>query len=86
MYDLNHFLNKFRLIPDDKWCSDNLSTKDGARCALGHCNLNQEGPGLVSLFMAGSMYPTTVNDGKDPRFKQTTPKARILAALESLAG
>lgn len=58
---------------------------------MGHCgakqhlNETEESKELNKLLWFG-LYAcvSDINDGKDKRFKQATPKERILAALESL--
>lgn len=37
--DVKYFINKFGAIPEENWCTEFLSTKDGRACANGHCNV-----------------------------------------------
>jgi len=86
VYDVDYFLTKFSAIPDEQWCVGEFAW-DGMKCALGHCGevvpfaTTAESQALRWLFDVSVI---AVNDGKDPRYKQPTPKARILAALRDL--
>ena len=96
MYNAQYFIDKFTIIPDDKWATNVFfdETKD-AYCALGHCGQRsaiqtEEANGLSILF--GSTQVHHINDGfygyVEPKFKTAAslhfPKERILAALEVL--
>lgn len=98
-YDVDHFINKFSGIPDSKWVSGKFGEGDpGApHCALGHCSEatdvngvykttgdTEEGHALSHLFATiGTMVPS-VNDNRNPKYQQSTPKERILAALNDI--
>ena len=81
-------------IPDAKWQVGRYGTYGGQCCAAGHLGLAEQMPhdgdpmadmrravkeALQSLLKAQL---TAINDGRDSRFQQPTPKARILAALD----
>lgn len=89
--DMNaqYFIDKFTAIPDDKWTTGQLLNSQGQSCALGHCGERRgvyeatlESAVLKALFARHYMRPDDVNDYSTGMFKQATPKARILAALE----
>lgn len=89
-YDAQYFIEKFEAIPEDRWTTGEYVNSSKQCCALGHCgfrnNKNQiwtpEGEALVSLFDDGGLgIIDGVNDGHDPRYRQPTPKQRVLAAL-----
>jgi hypothetical protein len=89
-YTVDYFIAKFKAIPEEKWCVEAYKDDSGRCCALGHC-MAEDTPeveasfesiyGLFTRIFAG---PTTVNDGRDPRYPQPTPKQRILAALRDI--
>jgi hypothetical protein len=98
-YDVDYFINKFEAIPEDKWHIGALRNEDGyKRCALGHCcgesipeyfgitNRPTEMCNDLSNFFRGLINADVgiVNDGSDTRYKQSTPKQRILAALRDI--
>ena len=81
-------------IPDERWQVGSYGTYGGRCCAVGHLGLADRMPhdgdpmgdmrrtvkeaavGLLGVAL------TAINDGRDPRFQQPTPKARVLAALD----
>lgn len=93
-YDINHFINKFTAIDDDQWCVGKNVDSDGRRCALGWCMMNLIGKPFqlfigneyINLNYLAHTHLNTdmsmINDGKDKRYKQSHPKARVLAALK----
>lgn len=92
IYDVSYFIKKFQAIHDDLWLVGNLEDGYGSRCAVGHCQYGKEREALWALFpdteAQNDNYPETIasiapriNDGLDSRYKQPTPKQRILAAL-----
>lgn len=95
IYDAKHFLQKFEAIPDDLWFVGKFTDPDepSHHCALGHCGWsedndeNEEANSLDRIFRFHGLQASSVNDNDhSPRngpFHQETPKARILAALES---
>lgn len=90
--DVNYYINKYNTIDDIYWCTGEYTVIDGniiKHCALGHCEVGitfspstREADNLNILFNEYRLDIVLTNDGKDIRFSQTTPKARILAALE----
>lgn len=87
-YTVDYFIEKFKRIPEDRWCTGKLKTENESHCALGWCgvtsmaNLNKESKALVALFSERWLSVAGVNDGWDSRFNLETPKERILAALD----
>lgn len=89
-YTVDHFLAKFEAIPDEKWCTKSFHHL-GQSCVEGLCfiaygGLNGEHPALVRLLepLTGGPYPRMINDGLHADYQQSTPKARILAALRDI--
>lgn len=84
-YNIDHFINKFESIPEEKWITGHYGYKgSGEHCALGHCYdaktnsyFGEEAQALWDLF--GN--PMRINDGAHPEYLQPTPKQRVLAAL-----
>lgn len=98
-YDKAHFLAKFSATTDDQWCVGEFESADGRHCAAGLCGARMnrnvqmvpEADALYNLFgqypvdgESPNCYLPLINDGRDPRYQQPTPKARILAALNDL--
>lgn len=90
-YNIEHFIWKFGRIPERSWCTKKY-VKDNAHCALGHCGVGAlndapevtvEALDLAGLF-GGYVAVAKINDGKDQRYLQPTPKQRVLAALHDL--
>jgi hypothetical protein len=91
-----YFIAKFEAIPDELWHVGAYDGPANSHCALGHCGTvaSEEGFALMELLdhVVGAAYtngqvpsgPAVVNDGKSDRYKQATPKERILAALRDL--
>ena len=82
-----YFIDKFTAIPDEQWTVGIFTDSEGRHCALGHCGapLGYEWPILSDLVgRATQSCISNINDGKDPNFQQHTPKARVLAALNSI--
>lgn len=90
--DAQYFIDKFSAIPDSEWRCDGLYGGDGEpKCALGHCGLRDntrngetaETSAFYTVILnVCSRGVTNLNDCPIDGFPQTTPKARILAALE----
>ncbi len=96
-YDIDYFINKFTAIPDDKWTTRRYETINDKCCALGHCGERTtkhtiEATTLNDIIANSHIIPpqsksTTIvyiNDGDHNDYKQDTPKARILAALNDI--
>ncbi len=93
-YSARWFLAKFKSIPDSKWTIGTIGNMEDPslpRCALGHCGgyNTEEAQALIGLLNARFKEDVTdINDRTgskrlQKRFRQKTPKARILAALNS---
>lgn len=88
------FLFEFAVIPDDKWGMYHYELL-GRSCALGHCgernqiktNASSALDTLIKKYLSVDI--TDINDNSDlcpEEFRQiTTPKARVLKALEVIA-
>ena len=93
-YDIDYFINKFEAIPEDKWTTGDFvdETDETKRCAYGHCGSRidwestTEADALERVFGPAGLGVTTINDGRDNRFPQPTPKRRVLAALKHIKG
>lgn len=93
MYTVDYFIRKFEAIPEGKWCTLFLTRGIDRHCALGHCGTTEsptsadyhytdEGQALVDIFYDHmAIGPLTINDDGGEKYKQPTPKQRILAAL-----
>lgn len=89
IYDTQFFINFFEAIPEDKWCVNALRNSAGQCCALGHVtDINNPCSHLHVKRMIFSELLSfkvpEINNGKDPRYQQSTPKQRILAALRDV--
>lgn len=87
-YDVDYFIKKFEAIPEELWIMC-YAFIDGKCCALGHCGVREnnssytetdESSAISSLFGSRTMV-WKINDGADYKYRQPTPKQRILAAL-----
>lgn len=86
----------FEAIPDEWWLANGHFKDDcGRYCARGHVHqrLNRNSEALMDFMrplttpaqaMAHQDVVSTINDRKDARYQQPTPRARILAALRDL--
>jgi hypothetical protein len=88
MYNRDYFIAKFEAIPAIKWTTGVMTNERGQHCVLGHCGeqdrqLNQT-PESEALNELLDWDAHTINDGRDRRYQQRTPKKRILAALRDL--
>lgn len=83
----HYFIDKFTAIPDDQWTIERFTDDQGRHCALGFCGAptrTEEYQCLSQMFVDAGVYISFINDGKDSRYQQHTPKARVLAALNDL--
>ena len=84
-YTAQYFIDKFKAIPDEQWCTHNYTNEDGNHCAYGHCGVRggigtHESNGLDKL----SLSIISINDGNQIAYSQPTPRGRVLAALLDL--
>jgi hypothetical protein len=99
MKTAKEFYEYFERIPEANWCTGTYIKPSPHQetiqcCALGHLGCSEDllrpdsADALEDLF-AGSPNPSTgvaeINDGLDPDYQQSTPKQRILAALQAAA-
>lgn len=95
-YNVDYFIAKFSAIPEERWITGVMTDKN-KYCALGHCgagnplagnadfNHTEESKALNKLFKANFNEPAwKINDSKDYGYPQSTPKQRILAALQDI--
>lgn len=83
-YDVDYFIKKFEAIPDIKWGMFCCEDKEGRHCALGHCGginadiyLTPESVALSEILKEVVL----INDNMKTEYRQSSPKQRILAAL-----
>ncbi len=89
-FTIEYFITRITQIPD-AWATDTFTNpnRPEQHCVFGHlgCTFenqeNEEANALDRLFREHGLVAIMVNDGKAKGFPQPTPKARILAALES---
>lgn len=86
IYDAEKILKP---LPARWWVAHTFHTKDGRHCALGLYQKQTSDKAAHNLadacFVMGFTLPK-VNDGRDSRFKQSTPKQRVMAAFDSVLG
>jgi hypothetical protein len=91
-YTVDYFIKKFKAIPGAKWGVNSFMSAGGNKmCALGHCGLRAgflqytpEADALGKLIAEADESVTVVNDGLSPKYKQRSPKGRILACLKDI--
>jgi hypothetical protein len=82
------FIDFFEGIPEDEWFVGDFVNPENPKqkCAVGHCGVTQARFPLATnaSFILRQILDSNIghiNDGKNPRYQQPTPKQRILAAL-----
>jgi hypothetical protein len=86
-YTVDYFIEKFKAIPARKWCVFWFKNSAGQKCVLGHCgvrvreHLTPEAKALIAMFPT---WPSNINNNPCKKYPQTTPRARILAALRDI--
>lgn len=79
IYNVDYFIKKFQVIPEDKWAVGTRANEMGARCALGWCypthqaakesengttiDDSPEDKALCKLFNRFRLWPAMVNNG-----------------------
>ncbi len=87
-YDAQFFIDKFKAIPESKWCVGTLSDEGGRKCALGHCGMGHsrsrthQSVALEGIMTAIGQAASMVNDNTGG-YHQKTARARMLAALRA---
>lgn len=89
---IDDFIKYCQNTTDDQWCMEVVRTKDQkANCLFGHLFefAGDDKTGSFYWDMFEEVYATTymvyqVNDGKDPDYPQSTPKARCVQYLKDL--
>jgi hypothetical protein len=82
-YNVDYFIKKFEAIPENSIGQGSIFN----RCAYWHCSNEPTYCGIVAksftdLFMKHLFQnPSVINDNGDNRYRQPTPKQRIIAAL-----
>lgn len=99
MLTIDSLIAYLKKTTDDQWLLDKVRSKDGKRnCVMGHLYdwaggddkaPNGRTKGAEAWDWFEEMWATTymiypVNDGSHPKYKQETPKLRILAYLNDL--
>ncbi len=87
-YDIDYFIKKFKAIHHSRWTTKEFEV-DGKYCAYGHCGVtnregNEEGVALSNICQKYDMSFVHINDGISLNYKQKTPRARVLAALNDI--
>jgi hypothetical protein len=77
-----YFIRKYEATRPDDWCIGTYDNALGQHCALGFLGFPDRMK-LMDLFEKHDTTVVKVNDGRDTRFPQESPRARILAALHS---
>ncbi|MDN3651261.1 hypothetical protein QWY77_00490 [Thalassotalea ponticola] len=94
-YTLRNFINYLESTHDDDWTIDVVKNKAGTKnCLFGHLwdfaggNDNEEaGNRLWDWFesaVSTTHYVYPINDGKNPKYQQETPKLRCIHFLKDL--
>lgn len=90
-FTVDYFINKFQAIPEEQWTTEKFSNDLGQHCALGFCGWSQtkdelqEGRALIDLcwnYLDSSI--AWINDGLEDKYQESTPKSRVLAALNDI--
>jgi hypothetical protein len=97
-YTVDYFIEKFKAIPKKEWCTQVFVNRKGQKCAFGHCGSTVDNASSLESDALENLIDTNlsivsvvntvsaINDGRDFRFQQKTPKLRILAALRWIKG
>lgn len=91
---LSDFINYLKSTEDSSWCVDVVRTRDGiGNCLFGHlshfCGHEENDSVSEDFDWFESAISTTyfiyeVNDGKNKKYTQVTPKLRCMAYLEDI--
>ncbi len=98
LFNKQYFIDKFEALPESAWQTRNYHNPEtGASCALGHCGARIHSPDPTMPYYRDNLYTAEsealvnlvpyivkINDGVGVYPGQTTPKARVLAALRDL--
>lgn len=68
IYDADFFLNRFRHIPEDKWCTFMLDDGDGKHYVLGHCNVQAYVENEMSIAL-GKLFQFLFPDWRQVEFE-----------------
>lgn len=96
-YTVDHFIEKFKAIPADKWTWQEFTGNNESHCALGHCGVTgqteslyeeissfPEAKALYTLVEDHGMDIMAVNDGEESGYQQLTPKERVMQCLADI--
>ena len=85
LFSLDVIIPYLEKTNNNSWCTDVVKTKDGKNCLFGHL-FDLGGGELMDWFenIATTYMVYPVNDGKNPNYKQETPKQRCIAYLKDL--
>lgn len=96
-YTVGYFIRKFKAIPANRWCIGVFINARDQKCVLGHLGargirleeefqMPESAAALVRLVRESKVgYDIAdINNCPLPGFRQTTPRGRVLAALNSI--
>lgn len=98
-FEINDLISYLEKTKETDWIVDRVRMPDGKGCVMSHIfdfgggdNRDSKGftKGSIAWDFFEEVWATTymiypVNDGTDPRYKQSTPKQRVIAYLKDLA-
>lgn len=85
-FDLDNIIAYLENTTEESWCTDVVKTNDGKNCLLGHL-FDFGGNRVMDIFeecVATTYMFYSVNDGTHPKYKQESPKQRILAYIKDI--
>lgn len=88
-YTIDYFIEKFEAIPEDNWITGKYYDPEVGCCALGWASydgitVTDEVIFFSKLFQKNNLVASQVNDNLCSKYRQPTPKQRILAALRDI--
>lgn len=95
-YDIDHFIKKFEAIPEENWCVGHIYRNvngNEQKCALGHCltlenghvvGYPEESLNLSRIVRKYKSDIVDINNGRDSRYTQDSPKKRVLAFFNEI--
>lgn len=89
-YTVDYFENKFKKINNNRWITGQYYNQNKTKfCILGHCGVTMiksthEAMALFKLFKKVTVDIIDMNDGRDEKYRQKTPRSRVLAALRDI--
>lgn len=93
-FNPQNLLEYLKRTEEENWCTDVVKTSTGQSCLIGHVfdwaggdsdiKRANQAMDLFEIIFATSYMFYPVNDGKDKRYPQPTPKQRCVAYFEDL--